>query len=144
MAEVVSDRVSPASPTRTAPALATVLVVLFLTFLDTTIVTVALGDIQQHFGAGVISLQWVVNAYAMVFAGLMLMGGTLGDRFGRRTLMLVGIGIFCAGSLLAALAPNIATLIGGRAVMGVGAAASEPGTLSVIRHLYPNRVTRAR
>ena len=129
---------------RTAPALATVLVVLFLTFLDTTIVTVALGDIQQHFGAGVISLQWVVNAYALVFAGLMLMAGSLGDRFGRRTLMVGGIAVFAAGSLLSALAPNVGTLIAGRAVMGVGAAASEPGTLSVLRHLYPDRAARAK
>jgi EmrB/QacA subfamily drug resistance transporter len=124
--------------------LGTVLGVLFLTFLDTTIVTVALGDIQQHFGAGVISLQWVVNAYALVFAGLMLLAGSLGDRFGRRTLMVTGIAVFCAGSLLCALAPNVGTLIAGRAVMGVGAAASEPGTLSVIRHLYPDRAPRAR
>jgi EmrB/QacA subfamily drug resistance transporter len=129
---------------RTAPALGTVLAVLFLTFLDTTIVTVALGDIQQHFGAGVISLQWVVNAYALVFAGLMLMAGSLGDRFGRRTVMAVGIGVFCAGSVLSALAPNVGTLIAGRAVMGVGAAASEPGTLSVLRQLYPARAARAK
>ena len=125
-------------------ALATVLAVLFLTFLDTTIVSVTLGSVQTDFGAGVIALQWVVNAYALVFASLMLIAGSLGDRFGRKTVMLGGIAVFCAGSVMCALAPNVATLIGGRAVMGIGAAASEPGTLSVIRHLYPEPARRAR
>jgi len=125
-------------------ALTTVLAILFLTFLDTTIVSVALGNIQFDLGAGVIPLQWVVNAYSLVFASLMLIAGSLSDRLGRKWVMVVGIVIFCAGSVLCALAPNVSTLIGGRAVMGVGAAASEPGTLSVIRHLYPDRGQRAR
>jgi len=125
--------------------LATVLAVLFLTFLDTTIVSVTLGSIQSELPhVGVIALQWVVNGYALVFASLMLIAGSLSDRLGRKWVMLAGIAIFCAGSVLCALAPNVATLIAGRTVMGVGAAASEPGTLSVIRHLYPNRVVRAR
>jgi EmrB/QacA subfamily drug resistance transporter len=127
-----------------AAALTTVLAVLFLTFLDTTIVSVALGNIQFDLGAGVIPLQWVVNAYSLVFASLMLIAGSLSDRLGRKWVMLVGIVIFCGGSVMCALAPNVGTLIGGRAVMGVGAAASEPGTLSVIRHLYPQHQQRAR
>lgn len=125
-------------------ALTTVLAVLFLTFLDTTIVSVALGNIQFDLGAGVIPLQWVVNAYSLVFASLMLIAGSLSDRLGRKWVMLVGIVIFCGGSVMCALAPNVGTLIGGRAVMGIGAAASEPGTLSVIRHLYPDSAQRAR
>jgi len=125
-------------------ALTTVLLVLFLTFLDTTIVSVALGNIQYDLGAGVIPLQWVVNGYSLVFASLMLFAGSLGDRLGRKWLMLAGIVVFCLGSVLAALAPSIGWLVAGRAVMGVGAAASEPGTLSVIRHLYPDREQRAR
>ncbi|HEU5266549.1 MAG TPA: MFS transporter, partial [Jatrophihabitans sp.] len=127
-----------------ATALTTVVAVLFLTFLDTTIVSVALGDIQYDLGAGVISLQWVMNAYSLVFASLLLMGGTLGDRFGRKPIMLAGIAVFCGGSVLCALAPGISWLIAGRAVMGVGAAGCEPGTLSVIRHLYPDREQRAK
>lgn len=125
-------------------ALSTVLGVLFLTFLDTTIVTVVLGDIQFDLGAGVIPLQWVVNAYALPFAALMLFAGSLGDRLGRQKLMVAGILVFCAGSLMCALAPGIGMLIAGRAVMGVGAAASEPGTLSIIRQLYPDARRRAR
>ena len=91
-----------------------------------------------------IPLQWVINAYALVFAALMLLGGSLADRYGRRRLMLAGIVVFAVGSLMCALASGIALVIAGRAVMGVGAAASEPGTLSVIRQLYPQRAQRAR
>lgn len=125
-------------------ALATLCAVLFLTFLDTTIVSVALGDVQSELHAGVVPLQWVVNAYTLVFASLMLAGGALGDRWGRRRVMVGGMGVFCVGSVLAAAAPTVAVLIAGRAVMGAGAAASEPGTLSVIRHVFPDRAARAR
>lgn len=125
-------------------ALATVLGVLFLTFLDTTIVSVTLGDLVSDISAGVISLQWVINAYALVFASLMLMGGSLADRFGRKRLMVIGIVIFTIGSLMCALASGIGIVIAGRAVMGLGAAACEPGTLSVIRQLFPEHGARAR
>jgi EmrB/QacA subfamily drug resistance transporter len=125
-------------------ALTTVLLILALTFLDTTIVSVALGNIQYRLGAGVISLQWVANGYSLAFASLMLFAGSLSDRFGRKKLIVIGVVVFCGGSLVAGLAPNIQTLVAGRAVMGIGAAASEPGTLSVIRHLYPDRTQRAR
>jgi EmrB/QacA subfamily drug resistance transporter len=125
-------------------ALTTVLAVLFLTFLDTTIVSVALGSIQDDLGAGVIPLQWVLNAYSLVFASLMLIAGTLGDRFGRKWIMAAGIVVFCAGSVMCAVAPSVGWVIAGRGVMGIGAAASEPGTLSVIRQLFPDRAQRAR
>jgi EmrB/QacA subfamily drug resistance transporter len=124
--------------------LAAVCAVLFLTFLDTTIVSVALADIQSTLHAGVSGLQWVVNAYALVFASLMLAAGSLGDRIGRKRMMLAGVAVFSAGSLLGALAPSVPVLIASRAIMGLGAAASEPGTLSVIRHIYPERHERAR
>ncbi len=118
--------------------------VLFLTFLDNTVVSVTLADVQSTLHAGVTALQWVVDGYALVFAGLLLVGGTLGDIWGRKAVMLTGVGIFCAGSVVCAIAPDGATLIAGRAVMGLGAAASEPGTLSMIRHIYPQRTQRAR
>jgi MFS family permease len=91
-----------------------------------------------------VSLQWVVSAYALVFASLMLPAGTIADRWGRKRLMLIGLVLFCGASLLGALAPNVALLIAARALMGVGAACCEPQTLSVIRHLYPNQRTRSR
>lgn len=134
----------PARARGRSAALVTVLAVLFLTFLDTTIVSVALGSIQDRLGAGVIPLQWVLNAYSLVFAALMLAAGSIGDRFGRRSTMAAGVVIFCLGSLICALAGSVGWVIAGRAVMGLGAAASEPGTLSVIRHLYPERTQRAR
>jgi EmrB/QacA subfamily drug resistance transporter len=126
-----------------AVALATLCGVLFLTFLDNTVVSVGLANVQSDLHAGVTSLQWVVNGYALTFAAFMLAGGTLGDLLGRKKIMLVGVAVFCAGSVVAALAPNVNWLIAGRVVMGLGAAASEPGTLSIIRHVYPDKGTRA-
>jgi EmrB/QacA subfamily drug resistance transporter len=117
-------------------ALAVLCVVLFLTFLDNTIVSVALGNVQTQLHAGVAGLQWVVGAYALTFAGAMLGFGMVGDEFGRKRVMIIGIVIFCLGSVLSALAPGIGVLIAGRAVMGFGAAASEPGTLSMLRHVF--------
>lgn len=118
--------------------------VLFLTFLDTTIASVALGSIQSDLHAGVIQLQWVVNSYALVFASLMLMAGAIADRIGRHGVLYMGVVIFCAGSVMAATAPTVGMLIAGRAVMGLGAAASEPGTLAIIRQIYRNPAERAR
>jgi EmrB/QacA subfamily drug resistance transporter len=124
-------------------ALATLCAVLFLTFLDNTVVSVGLANVQSDLHAGVTSLQWVVNGYALTFASFMLAAGMLGDMLGRKRIMLAGVAIFCAGSVVAALASNVDWLIAGRVIMGVGAAASEPGTLSIIRHVYPDRGTRA-
>ncbi len=124
-------------------ALAAVCAILFLTFLDNTIVSVALADIQTSLSVSVSGLQWIVDGYMLAFAALMLTGGTLGDLLGRKKVMLAGAAVFCAGSIVAALAPDTSTLITGRIVMGVGAAASEPGTLSLIRHIYPERAERA-
>jgi EmrB/QacA subfamily drug resistance transporter len=124
-------------------ALAALCAILFLTFLDNTIVSVALADVQSSLSTSVSGLQWVVDGYMLAFAALMLTGGTLGDLLGRKKVMLAGVAIFCSGSIVAALAQSTGTLIAGRIVMGVGAAASEPGTLSLIRHIYPERKERA-
>ena len=125
-------------------ALATLCTLLFLTFLDNTVVSVALGDLQVSLKANVTDLQWVVGAYALTFASIMLACGMIGDELGRKKVMLAGAGVFCAGSVLCALAPNVQVLIAGRAVMGLGAAASEPGTLSMLRQLYPDARARSR
>jgi len=138
-----SDSVGGMSRSRSA-ALATLLFVLFLTFLDNTIVTVVLSHVQSDLHASVSQLQWVVNGYALTFASLMLSFGTIGDLLGRKKVILFGVAVFCAGSVIAAVAPTTDILIAGRVVMGIGAAASEPGTLSMIRHLYPDRAERAR
>src|SRR5437764_254300 len=120
-----------------ALALATLCTLLFLTFLDNTVVSVALGDIQVALKANVAGLQWVVGAYALTFASIMLACGMIGDELGRKKVMLAGAGVFCAGSVLCAPAPHVQTLVAGRAVMGLGAAAREPGTLSMLRQLCP-------
>jgi EmrB/QacA subfamily drug resistance transporter len=127
-----------------AVALGALCTILFLTFLDNTIVSVGLGPLQTSLKAGVTELQWVVGAYALTFASIMLACGMIGDELGRKKVMLSGAGVFCAGSVLCALAPNAGTLIAGRAIMGLGAAASEPGTLSVLRHVYTGERERAR
>jgi EmrB/QacA subfamily drug resistance transporter len=125
-------------------ALAVLCTVLFLTFLDNTVVSVALGQVYGDLHASPTQLQWVVGAYALTFASLMLACGMIGDELGRKKVMLAGVGVFCAGSVVCALAPNVGVLIAGRAVMGMGAAASEPGTLSMLRHLYPEAKSRSR
>jgi EmrB/QacA subfamily drug resistance transporter len=134
---------------RRSAALATLCLVLFLTFLDITIVSVALAGIQTELRAGVSALQWVVGAYALTFAASMLTFGTLGDQFGRKKILVAGICVFIVGALTASLSvivtsgsAALAVVITGRAVMGVGAAASEPGTLSMLRHIYPEYTSR--
>jgi EmrB/QacA subfamily drug resistance transporter len=126
-----------------ALALVTLCAVLFLTFLDNTVVSVGLANVQSDLHAGVTSLQWVVNGYALTFASFMLAAGMLGDLLGRKRIMLAGVAVFCVGSIVAATATNVDLLILGRVIMGIGAAASEPGTLSIIRHVYPDKETRA-
>ncbi|WP_308163172.1 MFS transporter [Nocardia alni] len=134
----------PKSAVRTGIALAALSAVLFVTFLDTTVVSVALGDIRHELSTDVMLLQWVVNGYTLVFACLMLAGGSLGDRWGRKRVMIAGLVIFCAGSVVSAMADSVPALIAGRVVMGVGAAASEPGTLSVLRQMFPDERARAK
>ncbi len=131
-------------PRGTAIALGALCTLLFLTFMDNTVVSVGLGSIQTDLSASVADLQWVVGAYALTFASVMLACGMIGDELGRKAVMLSGAGVFCAGSVLCALAPNPQLLIAGRAIMGLGAAASEPGTLSVLRHIYTDERARAR
>ena len=127
-----------------AVALAALCTLLFLTFLDNTVVSVALGSLQTDLKGSVGELQWVIGAYALTFASIMLACGMIGDELGRKKVMLSGAGVFCAGSVLCALAPNTPVLIAGRAIMGLGAAASEPGTLSILRHIYTDERARAR
>src|SRR3982074_3514693 len=99
-------------------ALTTLCAILFLTFLDNTIVSVTLANIQATLHSGITQLQWIVDGYLLAFAALMLTGGTLGDLLGRKKVMLAGVALFCAGSVLAALAASNGVLIGARVTMG--------------------------
>ena len=86
---------------RRSLALASLCTLLFLTFLDNTVVSVALANIQSDLHGGVSALQWVVGAYALTFASFMLVFGMLGDKFGRKKIMLAGAGVYCVGAALA-------------------------------------------
>jgi DHA2 family methylenomycin A resistance protein-like MFS transporter len=116
---------------------------LFMAMLDNTVVNVALPTIQRDFGSGVSGLQWIISAYTLFFASLMLTGGTLGDLYGRKRLFLIGLIVFTGGSLLSGLAPSLHVLIVGRAVQGIGAAALMPGTLSILIQTFPDPRERA-
>jgi EmrB/QacA subfamily drug resistance transporter len=141
----VTSTVAPGAAWRRRPvALAALCTLLFLTFLDNTVVSVALASIRADLQAGVSALQWVVGAYALTFAALMLTFGMVSDEFGRKKVMLAGAAVYCAGAMMSALATSLTVLIAGRAVMGIGAAASEPGTLSMIRQLYRDERSRNR
>jgi DHA2 family methylenomycin A resistance protein-like MFS transporter len=117
---------------------------MFLVLLDVTIVNVALPRLRADLGAGVSSLQWIVDGYAIAIAALMLPCGDFGDRHGHRRVVLGGLALFGAGSLLAGLAPGPGVLIGARVVQGCGAALLLPGTLAVVSRAYSVPAERAR
>ncbi len=112
--------------------------------IDVTIVNVALPSLVRQLGATTTNLQWVVDAYSLVFAALILAAGSLSDRVGRKGILLAGLGVFAAGSLAGSLATTPAQLIAFRAVMGLGAAAIFPATLSLIANVFTERTERAR
>ncbi|MGY1831779.1 MFS transporter [Geodermatophilus sp. SYSU D01180] len=103
-----------------------------LALLDSTVVNVALERIGADLGAGFTGLQWTVNAYTLTLASLILLGGSLSDRFGRRRVFVVGVVWFAAASLLCGLAPDTGTLVVARALQGVGGALLTPGSLAII------------
>src|ERR1700750_1435171 len=110
---------------------------LFMIMLDNTVVNVALPSIERDLHVSVSSLEWVVTAYALTFAALLITGGKLGDLLGRRRIFIVGIAIFTLSSLACGLAPTSGFLIGARAVQGVGAALMNPASLSIITATFP-------
>ena len=126
--------------TRTRPAwtFAIVSIALFMVVLDNLVVTNALPSIRADLGATIQSLEWTVNAYTLSYAVLLLTGAALGDRFGRRRMFLIGLGIFTAASAAAALAPTTGALIAARAIQGVGAAVVTPLTLTLLADAFPS------
>jgi EmrB/QacA subfamily drug resistance transporter len=112
---------------------------LFMIMLDNTIVNVALPSIERDLHMSISSLEWVVTAYALTFAALMITGGKLGDYYGRRKMFLVGLAIFTLSSLACGFAPNSGFLIGARAVQGAGSALMNPATLSIITATFAPR-----
>jgi len=108
-----------------------------LAFIDGTVVNLALPALQSELGAGVADMQWVIEAYALVLATLLLVGGVLGDRYGRRRVYAAGIALFAAASLACGCARSIHELIVLRAVQGIGAALLVPGSLTLISASFP-------
>ncbi|MER5421688.1 MFS transporter [Streptosporangium roseum] len=104
-----------------------------MALLDGTVVNVALPALGDALGADMAGLQWTVNAYTLTLAGLILLGGSLGDRYGRRRIFLIGVIWFAVASALCGLAPNVETLIAARALQGVGGALLTPGSLAIIQ-----------
>ncbi|HVW90051.1 MAG TPA: MFS transporter [Gaiellaceae bacterium] len=116
----------------------------FMVILDATIVNVALPSIQKDLNLSEGSLQWIVNAYTLVFGGFLLLGGRAGDLLGRKRLFLVGLVIFTGASLLDGLASSEGTLIGARALQGLGAALVSPAALSIISTTFEEGAERAK
>src|SRR4051812_22501692 len=112
---------------------------LFMIMLDNTVVNVALPTMEKDLHVTLASLEWVVIAYALTFASLLITGGKLADLYGRRRIFVVGLAVFTLSSLACGLAPSAGFLIGARAVQGVGAALMNPATLSIIVATFPPR-----
>src|SRR3954447_2692640 len=103
-----------------------------LAFIDATAVNIALPSIGRDLGADAAGLQWTVNGYALSLAALILLGGSLSDRWGRRRMFLVGVGWFAVASLLCGVAPGTGFLVGARVLQGVGGALLTPGALAIL------------
>src|SRR5262245_17370304 len=137
---VVGDEILPISAKAYARRWKTLVVLslsLLIIGLDNTILNVALPSLQEHFNASSSTLQWMVDAYLLVFAGLLLTMGTLGDRFGRKLALQVGLALFGTASLSVLFVQTSGQLIAVRSLMGVGGALIMPATLSIISNTFP-------
>ncbi|MFF8595446.1 MFS transporter [Streptomyces sp. NPDC015220] len=142
---------APARPRRRATGdgagrwvvLVVLCVSLLLVAVDATVLHVAVPAVTEDLRPGAVELLWIVDIYPLVCASLLILFGTLGDRVGRRRILLLGYGIFGIASAVAAFAPNPQTLILARALLGVGGAMIMPATLSILREVFPDRRERA-
>ena len=116
---------------------------LFMTYLDSTILNVALPTLQKDLHASLAGLQWVADAYLLVIASLLLLTGSMADRLGRKRLFIIGLSGFSIGSLLCSLAPNTGTLIGLRMVQALGGSMLTPVSLSIVRNTFTDARERA-
>jgi len=134
----------PAEPPARWLALAVLCVTLLMVTLDVTVLNVALPTIVRDLGATTTELQWIVDAYVIVFAGLLLSVGSLADRVGRKKVFLAGLALFAAGSAWAAYSGSVGMLIAARAGMGIGGAFMMPSTLSLITSIFTDPAERRR
>jgi len=135
---------APGHPARRRWVLAVLCVSLLLVTLDNTILNITLPAVVRALSATDSQLQWIVDAYAVVFGGLLLAAGALADRAGRRRVFLAGLLVFAAGSAASALSASVDELVASRAVMGVGAACIMPATLSIISDVFRDPLERTR
>jgi EmrB/QacA subfamily drug resistance transporter len=136
---VITSRKSSAECTRARRrwTLAATILGSSMAFIDGTVVNVALPALQQNLNASVTDVQWVIEAYTLFLAALLLPGGSLGDQFGRKKIYAIGVMLFAGASIWCGLAPNIGQLILARAVQGVGGALLVPGSLAIISATFP-------
>jgi MFS family permease len=127
-----------------ALVLGTLCLAAFLISVDTTIVNVALPTLVRRLHATTSDLQWIVDAYSLAFAALILAAGSFSDRVGRKGTRLAGLGVFAVASAAGALCEGAGQLIAARAVMGIGAALIFPSTLSLLANVFTGRAERAR
>jgi len=127
----------PASNHRVLWTFAISSIALFMAALDNLVVTTALPVIRASFSANLAELEWIVNAYTLTFAVLLLTGAALGDRFGRKRLFIIGLAIFTGGSAIAALSSNVSVLIVARAIQGLGGAILTPLSLTILSAAVP-------
>jgi EmrB/QacA subfamily drug resistance transporter len=139
-----TDRAQDPAGRRRWIALAVLAVAQFMVFLDETVVNVALPSIEADLGFSQSSLAWVVNAYILMFGGLLLLGGRIADLFGRRRVFLIGTALFGLASLADGLAGSEGMLLGARAVQGIGAALATPAALSLVTALFAPGPERTR
>lgn len=138
------DDAHPTVPDRKRWAILAVLCLsVFVVVLDGTIVNVTLPSLVTELGATNSQLQWIVDSYVLVFAGLLMAAGSVGDRFGRKGVLQIGLALFAAFSALAALSDSPAELIGWRAAMGIGAALLFPATLAILVNVFTTATERA-
>ncbi|MEV0742295.1 MFS transporter [Streptomyces sp. NPDC050549] len=116
---------------------------LSLAVLSTTVVSVALPYLGRDLGGSATGLEWVVDAYVVVYASMLAPGGVLGDRWGRKGLFLAGVALFAVGSAITGLAPSMAVLLAGRVIQGLGPALLVPGSLTIIRAVFDDPRRRA-
>ena len=135
---------TPLDARRRTFVLATLCLALFMAMLDNVVVSNALPSISADLHAGMTGLQWVMEGYSLVYASLLLLGGTLGDRLGRRRVFVSGLFLFTAGSLACALAGSLQLLVAGRVVQGLGAALLTPQSLAILRATFDSERERAR
>ncbi|BDD80244.1 MFS transporter [Tsukamurella pulmonis] len=138
---------TPARPSSAATrwiSLGTLCIAVLMTGMDNSIVTIALPTLSEEFGGGMSALQWIVDSYTLVFAGLLLATGYFGDRLGRRKVLITGLVLFVVISVLATRSTSLAELITARAALGAAAALIFPATLAIISNLFPEKEERTK